>query len=129
MGWLYVETGIRMTPRTEPTKAEIRKWCKALRSGEYRQGLGRLQSKNNFCCLGVAVDQFVPKKHQWRTKGEIQGGEPACHDHAPEWLKKISLRFEKTAGDSLINLNDMQGFTFDEIADCLEAVYIHEVLG
>jgi hypothetical protein len=33
------------------------KWIKALRSGEYTQGNGRLKNKDNqYCCLGVLCD-------------------------------------------------------------------------
>lgn len=29
------------------------KWIKALRSGKYKQGSGRLKKGNTYCCLGV----------------------------------------------------------------------------
>ena len=40
-----------------------KKWIKALLSGEYKQGTGKLHSKekNTFCCLGVAVDIKIAK--------------------------------------------------------------------
>lgn len=38
-------------------KPEIKKlWVKALRSGEYTQGLQQLVNNNRFCCLGVLCD-------------------------------------------------------------------------
>lgn len=51
------------------------KWLKALRSGEYAQGVGRLRTnKDEFCCLGVLCDisgkgvwedqTFIPKVSQ-----------------------------------------------------------------
>lgn len=35
-----------------------RKWVKALRSGEFKQGKRRLRDGDAFCCLGVACDLF-----------------------------------------------------------------------
>ena len=32
------------------------KWIKALRSGEYKQGLSCLHHDSKYCCLGVACD-------------------------------------------------------------------------
>lgn len=56
-------------------------WIKALRSGQYKQGVGLLRSNRNidgdgpeyFCCLGVACDVFHKEtdKGKWRKK---QGG-------------------------------------------------------
>ena len=36
------------------------KWIKSLRSGDYKQGRGGLynESKNNYCCLGVACSML-----------------------------------------------------------------------
>lgn len=33
-----------------------RLWVKALRSGRYNQGTGRLRNDDKFCCLGVLCD-------------------------------------------------------------------------
>jgi hypothetical protein len=32
-----------------------KKWIKALRSGEYEQGIGRLHYDGKYCCLGVLM--------------------------------------------------------------------------
>lgn len=34
-------------------------WVKALRSGEYQQGIGQLREADRFCCLGVLCDLFA----------------------------------------------------------------------
>lgn len=35
------------------------KWLKALRSGDYKQGIGQLKNdKDEFCCLGVLCDIY-----------------------------------------------------------------------
>jgi hypothetical protein len=43
-------------------------WVKALRSGEYSQGAGRLYDpeENSFCCLGVLCDLYI-KDHSMST--------------------------------------------------------------
>jgi len=43
-----------------PNKENIRKWVDALRSGEFRQTTGCLNTgENNRCCLGVACDVYM----------------------------------------------------------------------
>lgn len=68
---------------SSPTKSQVRKWVRALRSGDYPHGLW-VWNFNNF-------------------------KSPSC--------------------DFKIRIWDTMGFTFDEIADCLESVYLLEVLG
>ena len=36
-------------------------WVSALRSGDYKQGIGYLRVDNEFCCLGVLCDIAVNK--------------------------------------------------------------------
>jgi hypothetical protein len=45
------------------TQAQKDQWLNALRSGEYKQGRGRLcrPQFDEFCCLGVAKDQGMAK--------------------------------------------------------------------
>lgn len=114
--------------KNQPTKQEIRKWCKALRSGKYQQGKNTLQSSNGYCCLGVACDIFIPKHLQARViSGRLFGRTPISQRWSPIWLKEINENFYQITGRNLSHLNDTS-FKFDEIADLLEAVYIHEVL-
>ena len=113
---------------TEPTKSQIKKWCNALRSGKYKQGKGRLQRQEGYCCLGVACHVFIPKNKIVLHSGLMDGYNPDDQPSAPIWLDKINDRLENISGKYLTQLNDNAGFTFDEIADVLEAVYIHEVL-
>lgn len=47
------------------------KWLKALRSGEYKQGWGRLHSFDTFCCLGVLCEL-----HRRETGGEWDSRNP-----------------------------------------------------
>jgi hypothetical protein len=110
-------------------KKEIRKWARVLRSGKYKQTTGALQDSTGFCCLGVACDIFIPKRKQKTyPSGHLFGGTPNGQPNAPEWLKQMDDRFITDTEEALTILNDDQTFTFDEIADVLEAVYIHDVL-
>lgn len=121
---------------TEIKKDDIRKWVKALRSGEYKQSIGGLQDKKGYCCLGVACDVFIPKKkHKRDEKGFLMGGMPSGQKHSPKWLLEISNIVGNQIGWSLVFLNDGVSinnmkkvkYTFDEIADILELLFIHEV--
>jgi len=109
----------------------IIKWCDALRSGKYKQGVKRLQTDKGYCCLGVAVDVFVPKgKQELYSDGTLKGHMPGHQSAAPGWLHDMPVmsrdRWDEFA-ISLEKLNDDKGFTFDEIADVLEIEFIHGV--
>jgi len=114
----------------QPTKKQIEKWCKALRSGNYKQTTGELQSTEGFCCLGVACKVFIPvDKLRLSSDGFLKGGLPSYQQASPKWLRNVSHLFYERMGRHLSSLNDDEKLTFDEIADCLEAVFIHEVMG
>lgn len=113
----------------EINKKYIQKWVKALRSGKYKQTKRALQDSSGFCCLGVACKVFIPtKKIVKKENGTMMGAIPSSQPSAPTWLKRISPDVGNQTGLSLMKLNDIEKFTFDEIADVLEAVYIHEAL-
>lgn len=121
----------------EPTKAQIKKWVTALRSGKYKQSIGELQNHEGYCCLGVACDIFINQKSKLlRSNGELCGTMPNSQPKAPKWLININDEFKHlqfkygahTYAFLLTNLNDVEKFTFDEIADVLELVYIHKAL-
>lgn len=109
---------------------EVKTWIRALRSGDYKQTTGSLQSADGFCCLGVACDLFIPKKEkQLGKKGFLVGCNVSDQPAAPKWLLDIqSVGFSEAHRESLVYLNDVEKLTFNEIADLLQAVYIHEVL-
>ncbi len=115
-------------------KQEMKIWIRALRSGDFKQARGTLQSSAGHCCLGVACELFIPEANQSRGYDDfLKGGMPDDQMHAPDWLRNINNDLSRTAGAGLTSLNDngLSGFdhlTFDEIADVLQAVYIHEVL-
>jgi hypothetical protein len=113
----------------EINKKQFKKWIKALDSGEYKQGNGALNNKNEFCCLGVACKVLIPKsKIKLDEYNDIDGAFPVEQKHSPKWLKNVNDDFEYKTTESLSKLNDDHDFSFPEIATMLELVYIHKAL-
>ena len=112
-----------------PTKSQITKWVTALRSGEYKQTTSCLQTEYGYCCLGVACKIFIQEhKLELDSNGIIDGFGPNQQPNSPEWLTLVNPKFHTKTGEYLASLNDVSKFTFDEIADMLELVYIHKIL-
>lgn len=98
--------------------AEIKaKWVKALRSGEYKQGLCRLHHNNTYCCLGVfcivAGRQTPDAATQMMSLVEYTETTNANYDFIKEQLGDRHYRLEE--------MNDREGKSFAEIADYIEA--------
>jgi hypothetical protein len=110
------------------SKKNIEKWCIALRSGKYKQTTYKLQNENGFCCLGVACKIFIPEEKQDLKNGQLTGSYPDRQPYSPKWLNGISEDVNYKTGEGLLTLNDLMGLTFDEIADVLELIYIHEAI-
>lgn len=94
-------------------KADLKKkWIRALRSGKYTQGYGRLENNGVFCCLGVLC--------------KVAGVKYYGHDAvAPSKLLDTSLQ------NILIDMNDgtkskNSRHTFNEIADWIEKEVLEE---
>jgi hypothetical protein len=97
----------------------IKHWVAALRSGEYRQGAGRLkatvQGEGQYCCLGVLADLAVKAKVIKTFKG-----------HAAFPSKKVIKWAGLNSVDgsyadrSLANEND-GGNSFKQIARIIES--------
>jgi len=108
---------------------KIETWIEVLRSGLYKQTKGKLQDHKGFCCLGVACDIFISEQDIERSyENFLVGSVPGSQEDSPSWLKVINWDFDVKTSKSLTGLNDDGGFTFDEIADLLQAVYIEKVL-
>lgn len=124
------------------------KWVEALRSGEYQQTKEYLHSEGGYCCLGVACEltgtQWIPyisensgmrKKDKddhpiFRTSvGDKAHSYPTEADLPPEVWQVLTLPLKDVLPDTLsttvvfshlANLNDGDGWTFDEIAKWIE---------
>lgn len=114
---------------TKYINEHARRWLDALRSGDYKQGKGRLcvvlpDEEPCFCTLGVAADLFVPKEHQHDNHGVryFEGGSAGL---SREVADKIGLQsiLGAAAGHQLpaiFELNDTDHWSFTQIADHLE---------
>ncbi len=110
---------------------QLKKWLEALRSGEYRQDRLVLQNfkTKGYCCLGVACKVLVPNYDKITTfdgNNILIGALPKTKFGAPKWLTEIDDDVAKTTGTRLSAYNDIEGFTFNEIADLLESLYLEE---
>jgi len=104
-------------------KEFLKKWVRALRSGEYEQTQGALMDSFDgnkaYCCLGVAcvlrseelgVDPQTLSVHPERTFDD--------NGFAGEWL------FPEDVQEDIAALND-SGKTFEELADHIEKEFIN----
>lgn len=111
------------------------KWVQALRSGQYRQQTNeKLRDDEGFCCLGVLCDLYVQQHPdvEWEQDEDgrytvlnggdsLQGGETL----PPEVMQWAGLAEEsgwlRYGFPSLTTLNDDYQYTFEQIADEIEA--------
>lgn len=127
----------------QPPTKQLKIWINALYSGKYEQTFAALQDSYGYCCLGVACRVLIPEQKLLLFEDFIEGTEPKEQKNAPLWLMDIDEDFKIKTGISLMVLNDegisvyipnplrqnaLDSFTFEEIADLLQAVYIHKVL-
>ena len=103
------------------TRAEYVEWIKALRSGEYNQGQGRLVTKDGYCCLGVLakiknkLDEYnmFMNNPNYLVDTDIDGN--ITYYYLP--IGDVSNGLDQ---NTLMHMNDNYK-TFDEIADFIEA--------
>lgn len=88
-------------------------WVKALRSGEYKQGIGKLRERDEFCCLGVLCQVAGIDISPDGMGAGTSGYKPLMRLTGKDDLSPLFLR------------NDGHGkfakHTFPEIADYIEA--------
>lgn len=96
-----------------------KKWVKALRSGEYRQGSGVLKDGRKFCCLGVLCDI---QGADWKKVEDAVG----CleTDRLP---RQLNAGLRQTQRQKLARMNDgddeatgLRRHRFNEIADYIQ---------
>lgn len=110
-------------------KAIKKRWVKALRSGDYKQGTEFLHQRKDgvdqWCCLGVLCDvegvpseprqSYVYPEENTSEKFRMGGSISIL---SPELLTKFGLTDIQQG--KLANMNDHQGKSFVEIADFVE---------
>jgi hypothetical protein len=120
----------------------VQLWIQALRSGEYEQGQGHLRlnqpfgAKPRYCCLGVA--QEVALRNGWVSvdvpnSDWLDWGPAAMPADLGRWFGFMHphatdppLVYHQDQGDNVCctMANDDLNWTFEQIADALEARYI-----
>lgn len=109
-----------------------RKWVKALRSGQYKQGRADLINEDGHCCLGVLVEEMAPQfvahpgdPYPYRGYADplasgavISRGDPVFGT-IPDDLA-ILWGLDDATQDELATMNDRHGSSFDGIADWIE---------
>lgn len=116
-------------------------WLDALRSGEYEQGKGYLNKDGKLCCLGVlcevaiadGVDLVKEPESDLPTVIGYSGCVTSPPGNVRTWLtgeegwQDIPRPMVDLNGDmertNVVRLNDSMGWTFERIADALEANY------
>lgn len=95
-------------------------WLKALRSGEYQQGMRRLRNiHNKYCCLGVLADICdVSWQRRDRDSPAYYFDESFRIGALPRKMLQ-DLGLSQAQQGELIRLND-EGNTFTQIADWIE---------
>lgn len=101
-------------------------WVKALRSGDYEQGQGKLHQNDRWCCLGVACDlafkagvlsqPIVSRMGIFRYDGD----DNYLPTVVQAWLG-VTMHAVKTEGGSCLAARNDEGATFAEIADLIES--------
>lgn len=111
------------------------KWLTALRSGDYKQGRGRLKAtkdgRTTYCCLGVlcevAITEGVPLTvttdsfYEDLTLTSFDDSSAYLPEAVVQWADvSTNGLFGDEGGGNLTYMNDT-GKTFEEIADVIEA--------
>jgi hypothetical protein len=103
----------------------VKKWIKALRSGEYKQGRLVLRERNivngettyRHCCLGVLADLM---KVQWETD---HFGRIGFSEEGGIYITKLPPGYlPKAVMEDLMNMND-NFISFYRIADRIEGLH------
>lgn len=124
----------------------IKKWTAALRSGEYKQGVGALHNAgvdgkpDEYCCLGVATvvamnngceieRKGTPNygSYQYQAPGDKVTWSGILPPPVVQWLglegksaAQGSVVFDKEGNHDVIGLNDRDHWDFNRIADKLD---------
>jgi hypothetical protein len=106
-------------------KSIAKKWVKALRSGEYKQGFGKLNLSGRFCCLGVLCELAVksgvdvPVTHEGPAKVYAFNSD-TLPQVVMEWAgMKSQDGTYRTDTNCLAEMND-SGRSFDYLANIIE---------
>lgn len=124
------------SPAVQDTTDYRTLWIEALRSGDHQQGTSTMLRDSNgaMCCLGVACEVVDPDGWEAditeaqsifgpRTRTELYFGKDGSERFdasPPQWVMDL-VGIDRNTVNRLINLNDCERKTFNQIADWLEA--------
>ncbi len=103
-------------------------WIAALRSGEYKQGMGKLRRAGRFCCLGVLCNLHAQAHPEiaatQKTKRRYLREEEFLPHEVREWagldFRNPEVKQPRTGElTSLADLND-DGYSFDQLANIIQ---------
>ena len=116
---LVIETKIMNAPTIYPKLPPVFKadWLKALRSGDYKQGRGKMLLNNKYCCIGVGCIVLGVPEEKLKDHG-------FPYDYVDERIPEFFIkRSRNTFMDELgfmNDRNDREHKSFEEIADWIE---------
>jgi hypothetical protein len=116
--------------KTDKDKEQFLTWLAVLEAGGIPQIRHHLQTKDGFCCLGVACALFTPDdKIKVLSSGSMEGDVPDLDQpYSPLWLRRINNDFAaRVPGTSIADLNDYHLSSFAEIASKLRKTYADEL--
>ncbi len=93
-----------------------KKWVEALRSGKYKQGILHLTYLGKYCCLGVLGKVCGLSDEAMNGKKTFLGLD--YFTEIPEVIRSLG---RPSLSGKLINMNDANGKSFNEIADWIES--------
>lgn len=112
------------------------RWAEALESGEFSQGFGYLRTRDSYCCLGVACEVFIRDGGTLQTRlvykranagpthvsynGRCDGLPPVVRQHF-DLGDCYGTYWNEGGVHSLIRDNDVERFTFPEIAQIMRS--------
>lgn len=108
------------------------KLCKALRSGDYKQGKHELRSADNeYCCLGVLCDLYRKETNKRWVKNEfddnykMHGDAAFLPEEVMEWagVEDDNLYLQRGGEQIAASYLNDRGVPFTEIADLIEESY------
>lgn len=101
------------------------KWVAALRSGEYKQGMGNLRDAGYFCCLGVLSDLHSKETGcKWTQQNDgvmsylFQSGMPP--EIVMDWAGLKIITVEIDGKVKTLDRHNDKGATFAQIAQAIE---------
>jgi hypothetical protein len=96
-------------------------WIDALRSGKYEQTERRLRLADRFCCLGVLCD-LQPNANWVKETLSVDSIQIYSFEGAVSTpTDSLLAQYKITSAYEFTHLNDNKNYTFNEIADAVEA--------